>query len=172
MKTLFESPKALIKNITLTILGTLLLSIATSLFILPYDLVVGGMSGLAILFNAALPLGKELWVTIVTISLYLLGLLFLSKDFALKTLVSTVVYPAGVALFSWLASPDVLNGIFYLPGSNYGGIDILVPPTINIKVNSLSLFGGVSDKTHRNMNPDAPTLYINGTGIFGGVDIK
>ncbi len=154
MKTLFESPKALIKNITLTILGTLLLSIATSLFILPYDLVVGGMSGLAILFNAALPLGKELWVTIVTISLYLLGLLFLSKDFALKTLVSTVVYPAGVALFSWLASPDVLNGIFYLPGSNYGGIDILLA----------ALFGGI-------FTGAGCAITFLGGGSTGGVDV-
>ncbi len=54
----------------------------------------------------------------------------------------------------------------------FGGIDILLPPTINVKVNSTSLFGGVSKKTGRNMIPGAPTLYINGTGIFGGVDIK
>lgn len=154
MNSLFASPKLLIKNIVLTVLGTLLLSFATSVFILPYDLVVGGMSGLAILFNAAFPLGKELWITIITISLYLLGLIFLSKDFAMKTLISAIVYPAGVAIFSYLASPDVLNGLLYLPASNYGEIDILLA----------SLFGGIFT------GAGCAVTFLGG-GSTGGVDI-
>lgn len=54
----------------------------------------------------------------------------------------------------------------------FGGIDILVPDHVNVKVSSNSIFGGVSEKKH---NPDiagAVTLYINATCIFGGVDIK
>ena len=154
MNKLFQSHKMLIKNIILTVLGTLLLSLATSVFILPYDLVVGGMSGLAILFNAVIPIGKELWVTIVTITLYLLGLIFLSRDFALKTLISAIVYPAGVAVFSYLASPDVLNGLFYLPGSGYGGIDILLA----------ALFGGI-------ITGAGCAITFLGGGSTGGVDI-
>ena len=149
-----ESPKLLLKNISFTVLGTLLLSFATSVFILPYDLVVGGMSGLAILFNAIFPFGKEVWVTIVSISLYLLGLIFLSKDFALKTLISAIVYPAGVAIFSYLASPDVLNGLLYLPGSGYGGIDILLA----------ALFGGI-------FTGAGCAITFLGGGSTGGVDI-
>lgn len=52
----------------------------------------------------------------------------------------------------------------------FGGIDILVPDNINVKVNSTSIFGGVSNKTAP--CKDAPTLYISGTCLFGGVDIK
>lgn len=53
----------------------------------------------------------------------------------------------------------------------FGGIQIKVPQGINVKVKSNSIFGGVSNKvTHHTDN--APTLYINGSGIFGGVDIK
>lgn len=52
----------------------------------------------------------------------------------------------------------------------FGGIDILVPTGINVKVNSNSIFGGVSNKTP--MYRDAPTLYISGTCMFGGVEIK
>lgn len=53
----------------------------------------------------------------------------------------------------------------------FGGIEIQVPQNINVKVKSTSVFGGVSNKvTHKNEN--APTLYINGSGIFGGVTIK
>ncbi len=52
----------------------------------------------------------------------------------------------------------------------FGGIDILVPNTVNVKVNSTSIFGGVSNKTATIAN--APTIYISATCMFGGVDIK
>lgn len=52
----------------------------------------------------------------------------------------------------------------------FGGIDILVPGNINVKVSSNSIFGGVSNKTAVHQN--APTIYISGTCMFGGVDIK
>ncbi len=52
----------------------------------------------------------------------------------------------------------------------FGGIDILVPDSINVRVNSTSLFGGMSNKTAA--HKDAPTLYISGICMFGGVEIK
>lgn len=52
----------------------------------------------------------------------------------------------------------------------FGGIDILVPDNINVKVGSNSIFGGVSNKTVAHEN--APTIYVSGTCMFGGVDIK
>jgi len=53
----------------------------------------------------------------------------------------------------------------------FGGVQIKVPQNVNVKVKSNSIFGGVSNKTNYR-NENAPTLYINGSGIFGGVDIK
>ena len=52
----------------------------------------------------------------------------------------------------------------------FGGIDILVPENVNVRVNSNSIFGGVSNKT--TTHKDAPTIYISGTCMFGGVEIK
>lgn len=53
----------------------------------------------------------------------------------------------------------------------FGGIEIKVPQNVNVKVKSNSVFGGVSNKvTHKAEN--GPTIYINGSGIFGGVTIK
>lgn len=54
----------------------------------------------------------------------------------------------------------------------FGGIDIFVPNDVNIKVSSNSIFGGISNKAERYHNENAPTLYIRGTCLFGGVDIK
>ena len=52
----------------------------------------------------------------------------------------------------------------------FGGIDILVPDGVNVKVVSSSIFGGVSNKTK--VQEDAPTLYVSATCLFGGVEIK
>ena len=52
----------------------------------------------------------------------------------------------------------------------FGGIDIFVPENINVKVSSTSLFGGVSNKSAR--KDGVPTVYVNCTCMFGGVDIK
>ena len=52
----------------------------------------------------------------------------------------------------------------------FGGVDILVPDGINVKVSSNCIFGGISNKTA--VHKDAPTIYISGTCMFGGVDIK
>ena len=56
--------------------------------------------------------------------------------------------------------------------SIFGGIEIFAPDNINIKINSNSVFGGVSDKNHRPTVQGAVTVYINATCIFGGVEIK
>ena len=52
----------------------------------------------------------------------------------------------------------------------FGGIDVYVPDNVNVKVNSTSIFGGISNKTA--VKKDAVTLYVTGTCMFGGVDIK
>ena len=53
----------------------------------------------------------------------------------------------------------------------FGGITILLPPGVNVRSSAICLFGGVSDKTVK--YPQSPvTVYITGTCLFGGVDIK
>lgn len=146
-----------IKNIGLTVLGTLLLSFGTAVFILPFELVSGGVSGIAIVVDAVIPfeaVNVELIVTVLTWALFVIGIFVLGKGFALKTLVSSVVYPVGVALFGRLVSPDALNGFFDLAASEYGGTVILLA----------SVFGGVC------VGAGCAVTFLGG-GSTGGVDI-
>lgn len=53
----------------------------------------------------------------------------------------------------------------------FGGIDILVPDDIHVKVDSTVIFGGVSNEAKRNKDSGI-TLYVVGTCLFGGVDVK
>jgi len=52
----------------------------------------------------------------------------------------------------------------------FGGVDILVPPNVNVKTNTIGLFGGTSNKT--TACRDVPTIYISGLSMFGGIEIK
>lgn len=55
----------------------------------------------------------------------------------------------------------------------FGGIDMFVPRDVNIKVSSTPIFGGVDNKRRNNpVIQGAPTIFINATSMFGGVDIK
>ncbi|MBE6618269.1 MAG: hypothetical protein E7626_00630 [Ruminococcaceae bacterium] len=51
----------------------------------------------------------------------------------------------------------------------FGGVDIILPANVNVKVDSTCIFGGISNK----IAPvkDAPTVYISGICIFGGADV-
>ena len=54
----------------------------------------------------------------------------------------------------------------------FGGIDIYVPVGVKVKVNNVPVFGGVSNKTMNYNDASAPTIYLNSTCMFGGIDIK
>ncbi len=56
--------------------------------------------------------------------------------------------------------------------SIFGGVDLMVPEDIDVKVSVTCLFGGVSDKRVRKNTGNRITLYIEGMALFGGVDIK
>lgn len=55
--------------------------------------------------------------------------------------------------------------------SVFGGIDIIVPDDVNIKIKSNSIFGGVNNKK-KNNEEKKYTIYVNASCLFGGVDIK
>lgn len=146
-----------IKNILLVIGGTLVLAFGTSVFILPFDLVSGGVSGISIVLDKLIPLEfvtTDMIITAVTWLLFLVGLIVLGKRFAAQTLISTIVYPIGVFLFTKLASPEFLNGFFYLKTSEYTDVSIILA----------ALLGGACVGT-------GCAITFLGGGSTGGVDI-
>lgn len=53
----------------------------------------------------------------------------------------------------------------------FGGIDIILPNDVNVKVNSIPIFGEISNKL-RNEKDNKKTIYIDAFCLFGGIDIK
>ena len=53
----------------------------------------------------------------------------------------------------------------------FGGIDIIVPENIQVKLKSGFIFGGISDDRKSVTEKGKYTIYIDAAGGFGGVNI-
>lgn len=143
-----------LKNLALVIVGTLVLAFGCAIFVVPFDLVTGGVTGLSIIIDhvigSIIPI--DVIIAIITWGLFFLGLIFLGRDFAIKTLASTVIYPIAISLFMKMVSPDTLGGILYLDTAS------------DIALIISALFGGLCIGT-------GCALTFLGGGSTGGVDI-
>ena len=140
-----------LKKLLLVIVGTLTIAFGFAVFIIPFDLVTGGVTGIAIVIDNLLPegiLSVDIIIAILTWALFFVGLLVLGRDFALKTLVSTIVYPMGVSLFGLMLNEEFLDGFFYLQGSEHAQISLMLGALIGgacVGVGcALTFFGGGS----------------------------
>ncbi|MBR2343893.1 MAG: YitT family protein [Clostridia bacterium] len=125
------------RNIALTAVGTLILAIGVGGFIMPTGLVMGGVSGTAIIIEQlvgdAVPLTASFYASVLNWIFFFLGLIFLGKSFAAKTLVSTVVFPFALWIAERIISPDVFGGFFNLASERYasmGSLTLLVAAVV------------------------------------------
>lgn len=87
------------KDIVLILMGNLLLAFTVTFFILPYEILTGGIFGVAIALKPILPAVDTNYIAYAIIALtFVLGAVFLGKDFALKTVLSSIVYPVFLEL--------------------------------------------------------------------------
>lgn len=119
---------SVIKHFFFVAIGTGILAFGTAIFLVPEQLVTGGVSGLAIVLDGFIPgdLGEDFYITILTWSLFFLGWIFLGNNFALKTLLSTILYPIMYWSCTLLLSEDVLDGYFIIYKTNYPDIAVLI----------------------------------------------
>ncbi len=54
----------------------------------------------------------------------------------------------------------------------FGGVDIILPENVNVKTTSTALFGAIDSEDHKNSADNRVTVYVKGTCVFGGVDVK
>lgn len=54
----------------------------------------------------------------------------------------------------------------------FGGVDVEVPPGWHVVLDGPAIFGGNESHVPPPTDPDAPTLRIRATAIFGGVEVK
>lgn len=139
--------KAHLKFFLSVLLGNAMIAFAVCAFVVPYGIMLGGSSGIALTVQYFLPnLPLSVITAIVNILLFFLGWIFLGKKFALTTLLSTVIYPLELAVFELLPVADLFKedilvcgvicgiliglgiGLVVRAGGSTGGMDI--PPCI------------------------------------------
>lgn len=112
-----------ILNYLFIVLGSFTMAFGVVGFLSPNHVATGGTAGMAILFNQLLPISIGSWMAIINIPLLIIGVKYLGKKFAIKTL---------VCILSIILFVDVLSKIILLQAlSNnlmlatlYGGVAI------------------------------------------------
>lgn len=142
----FESNKKTIFRGTLLVFSVFVLALCYNLFFLPNDLVIGGVSGLAIVIQKATGFNATTFIYICTIFLILLSYLLLGKDKTKNTIIGSILYPIMITftapiaevLIPYFTFDDIYligiisailfgfgNGIVFRYGFSTGGTDII-----------------------------------------------
>ncbi|MEG0034161.1 MAG: YitT family protein [Bacilli bacterium] len=138
---------------TILIISSFVLALGTGVFLVPMNIISGGLSGIAIIIDQYLPGYADISITVMTWVLFAIGFFVLGKEFTFKTLVTTIFYPLFLMLvyrvdvFQEISkqlinvpgvSAYLLAGIFgsalvgigvalsFLAGGSTGGVDIIV----------------------------------------------
>lgn len=126
------------------VLGNALMAFAVTFFILPNNILSGGVAGIAVALNPILDMNPEIIMNVIIIATFILGCIFLGKQFAIKTVASSILYPIFISLMGkFIVPPDVDPilasvygglvsgvglGLTFRTGASTGGMDI--PPLI------------------------------------------
>lgn len=110
-----------IQQTFMIVLGNFIVAFAASFLILPNDLLTGGVTGVAVALEPLIHVEPVYMVNFLTVGLFLLGLIFLGKSFALKAFLSTLVYPTFINILTFVVNqvgvdafimPDYLASIY------------------------------------------------------------
>ncbi|MCL4562595.1 MAG: YitT family protein [Chloroflexi bacterium] len=117
-----ESPLKIARDYALILIGAILQALALRLFLIPSELVSGGVSGLAQLINAYTTWPIGLMVLVGNIPLFLLGWRFLGGPrFVLRTAVAVAVFSVFTDLPVGILPPAGVTQDFFL-NALYGGL--------------------------------------------------
>ena len=168
MKLLFPKSKkeifSLFKNFALVTGGTFVLTFGVGIFLIPFDIVTGGITGFGIVLEKLLSpipflqgVEAQTYASILMWVTFVLGIFTLGKVFALQTLLSTVLYPVFLELAVRLAKSDVMGGFFNLLSERYAAYG-------EVALVLAAIFGGA-------MVGAGCALTFLGGGSTGGTDV-
>lgn len=146
-------------NWAIILLGNLILAIGVQMFILPFNILSGGVAGVAVALYPIFHIDYEIIINSLIIILFIIGWIVLGKEFALKTILSSISYPIFLTVITPFLPELKLDpilasvyaglvcgvgiGLVMRCGASTGGMDI--PPLIlnklfNFKVSTCVMF--------------------------------
>lgn len=143
----FKNQKTLkrLSGVSILLVGNVGLAAGVEFFIVPNDLMSGGVAGIGLFVQTLFPTMRlSLFTFIVNLLLLVVGFFFLGKNFTLTTTLSSVCYPAAMAVMEFTFKGMVLTensllsaifaglltglsmGLIIRQGASTGGLDIPV----------------------------------------------
>lgn len=141
----YDTPfkKALLTTLCLLV-GNLMLGFMVAAFIVPHDIIMGGVTGIGILLNRLIPsLDISITVLVLNVLLLILGWIVLGRKFALTTVASSLLYPLFLGIMERIPGIERVTsdpllasiyagllmglslGLMIRVGSSSGGLDIV-----------------------------------------------
>ena len=143
-----------IRRIIMIEIGTFLLALAIGMFILPGKILTGGVAGITAILSKYITISEDIITIIINIALFVIGSIFLGKEFFLNTLVFSVSYPFMIlfvtrVLPSYEVEPLLASiyggliggigvGLMFRNGGSSGGTDaiaLIAEKYLKVKVN-------------------------------------
>ncbi len=140
-------------DILLVVVGNLMLAIAVHTFILPYEILSGGVAGIAVALAKITGYRSDLIISVLIWLLFGLGAYFLGRKFTIHTISSSILYPLFLNILSTqpiqVSIDPILAslygglvagfgvGLVFRTGASTGGMD--VPPLIIHKFTNIEL---------------------------------
>lgn len=112
---------SIVKTILAIAAGNFLVAVAAVFFILPENILSGGVTTVALVVHALSGLNSVILIGLVNTALFVIGALLLGKKFALNSFLSSLLYPLFVSLLS-LLDIDPFRQVDPLLASLYSGI--------------------------------------------------
>lgn len=115
------------------IFGIFLYAFSFNLFYAPYHMVIGGATGLSLIFNEWVGISPSMFVAIVSYTLIIFSFIYLGKEATFKTIVGTILYPVFLELTSKLVVYFDTSLSAMLLIAIYGGVFIGIANGIMLK---------------------------------------
>lgn len=104
------------------VLGLTIFSLAFNLFLLPNNLVFGGVSGLSIVFNSKFGIDPAMFTLMINVGLLFVSFAFLGKEMTARGIIGSLLLPFFMKLTEIVTIYVNFEGIDLLVAALYGGV--------------------------------------------------
>jgi len=105
-----EHPKLTFKRLITFLVGITLYAVAFNIFFLPFKIVIGGISGISIIFNYFLGIEPYLFILIGSLILIMISFILLTKKQTMTYIFGSLMLPLFIYFTSPLTSMNLLEG--------------------------------------------------------------
>lgn len=159
----FSLKKFYLKDYLTIFLGTFMYALGVTLFIMPHQFVLGGLTGVAVLFNYGFGMPVSIMVLIMNAILLAISYKVLGTEFLIKTVVGVGSLTAFLGFFEALNFTPIMTEeplMAGLIGSIVAGAGVGLVMSVNSSTGGTDIIILILNK-YRNVTPGRMMLYID-----------